>query len=152
MAMMKTTVRCENCGRTNRIPAAADGRPKCGNCGAPLPWIVEAGDSDFTDIVERSPMVVLVDMWAPWCGPCRTVTPVLELLAREHAGTVKLVKVNVDDAPGLSQRFSVRAVPTLMVMYRGEVTASQPGAAPAPALRAWLQQAMAGISTSQQSS
>ena len=146
--MTVTTVKCDTCGRTNRIPAVADGRPKCGNCGAPLPWIVEAGDSDFADIVERSPMVVLVDLWAPWCGPCRMVSPVLEQLAHEFAGTVKLAKVNVDTAPGLSQRFSVRAVPTLMVVHHGEVIAEQPGAAPAPALRAWLQQAMAGITTS----
>ena len=93
-------------------------------------------------------MVVLVDMWAPWCGPCRMVSPVLEQLAHEFAGSVKLAKVNVDTAPGLSQRFSIRAVPTLMVVHRGEVIAEQPGAAPAPALRVWLQRAMAGITTS----
>jgi thioredoxin 2 len=87
-------------------------------------------------------MPVLVDLWAAWCGPCRMVSPALEQLARERAGQVKLVKVDVDKAPGLSQRFDVKAVPTLLVLKDGEVLARQSGAAPANVLRDWLDRAL----------
>jgi thioredoxin 2 len=136
------TVTCENCGRVNRVPAAAPGKPRCGNCKEFLPWIVDAGDDDFAEIAERATVPVLVDLWATWCGPCRMVSPALEQLAKEKAGQLKLVKVDVDRAPRLAQRFSIRAVPTLMVLDRGEVIARQPGAAPLNALRSWLNNAL----------
>jgi thioredoxin 2 len=135
-------VSCENCGRRNRVPAAATGIPRCGNCHKPLPWIVDAGDEDFAEVAERASVPVLVDLWAPWCGPCRMVSPALAQLAGEMAGRVKLVKVNVDQAPKLQQRYGVQAIPTLMVLRNGQVAARQAGAAPAPALRAWLEQAL----------
>ena len=135
-------VRCENCGRRNRVPATATGTPHCGNCHKPLPWTVDAGDEDFAEVAEQASVPVLVDLWAPWCGPCRMVSPALAQLAGELAGRVKLVKVNVDEAPMLQQRFGVQAIPTLMVLRKGQVIARQAGAAPAPALRAWLEQAL----------
>ena len=135
-------VRCENCGRRNRVPAAATGTPRCGNCHQPLPWIVDAGDEDFTEVAEQASVPVLVDLWAPWCGPCRMVSPALAQLAGEMAGRLKLVKVNVDQAPKLQQRLGVQAIPTLMVLRTGQMIARQAGAAPAPALRAWLEQAL----------
>ena len=138
-------VTCENCGRVNRVPAAARGRPRCGNCKAFLPWIADAGDEDFAQIAEQATVPVLVDLWAAWCGPCRMVSPALEQLAREKAGELKLVKVDIERAPKLAQRFSVQAVPTLMVLYRGEVIARQPGAAPLDVLRGWLNDAIARI-------
>ncbi|MHA6795482.1 thioredoxin [Pseudonocardia bannensis] len=137
-----SVVTCPHCGRKNRVPAAAEGVPKCGNCHNPLPWIVDAGDDDFAEVVERSSIPVVVDLWATWCGPCRMVSPALEQLATERAGQIKLVKVDVDTAPRLSQRFEVRAVPTLMVVRDGQVIARQPGAAPVPVLRAWLDEAL----------
>lgn len=87
-------------------------------------------------------MPALIDFWAEWCGPCRLVSPVLDQLATEKAGRIKLVKVDVDKAPGLSARFAVQAIPTLMVIVSGMVIARQAGAAPAPALRTWLEQAL----------
>jgi thioredoxin 2 len=105
--------------------------------------VVDAGDADFAEIAEQATVFVLVDLWAPWCGPCRMVSPALEQLARERAGQLKLVKVDVDTAPQLSQRFDVRAVPTLLVLHQGEVIARQPGAAPAPVLREWVDSAIA---------
>jgi thioredoxin 2 len=135
-------VSCANCGKRNRVPAAADGVPQCGNCHRPLPWIVDAGDDDFAEVAEHSPVPVLVDLWATWCGPCRMVSPALERVATDRAGDLKLVKVDVDSAPRLSQRFEVRAVPTLMVLRNGQVLARQPGAAPEPALRSWLDGAL----------
>ena len=136
-------VTCPNCQRRNRVPAAAEGTPRCGNCQRPLPWIVDAGDNDFAEFVEQASLPVLVDLWAPWCGPCRMVSPVLERLATEKAGQIKLVKVNADEAPELSQRFEVRSIPTLLVLRRGQVVATQIGAAPASALRPWLEGALA---------
>jgi len=135
-------ITCSHCSKKNRVPAVADSIPKCGNCHHPLPWIVDAGDDDFAEVAERAPVPVLADLWATWCGPCRMVSPALERLATERAGKLKLVKVDVDRAPRLSQRFEVRAVPTLMVLRNGEVLARQPGAAPEPALRSWLDQAL----------
>ncbi|MDT7726595.1 MAG: thioredoxin 2 [Actinomycetota bacterium] len=148
--MKTTTVVCEHCGHTNRLPVAAAGKPKCGNCHEPLPWVVDAGDDDFGEAAEKATMPVLVDLWATWCGPCRMVSPVLAQLARERAGKVKLVKVDVDKAPRLSQRFEVQAVPTLMVLRDGEVIARQSGAAPANVLRDWLDHALAPHSTTQE--
>ena len=139
--MPASLVRCPHCGRRNRVPATAAGTPRCGNCHRPLPWIVDAGDEDFAEVAERAPVPVLIDLWAPWCGPCRMVSPALEQLATEMAW-LKLVKVNVDESPKLQQRFGVQAIPTLMVLRDGQVAARQAGAAPAPALRAWLEQTL----------
>lgn len=136
-------VTCPNCGRGNRVPAAAEGRPRCGSCKAPLPWIADAGDDDFAEIAERAAPYVVVDLWAAWCAPCRMVSPVLDRVARDLAGQVKLVKVDLDRAPRLVQRFEVQAVPTLLVLHRGQVIARQAGAAPAPALRSWVETAIA---------
>jgi thioredoxin 2 len=137
-----STIACPHCGKRNRVPVSAGSVPKCGNCHERLPWIADAGDDDFAEVAERAPVPVLVDLWATWCGPCRMVSPALERLATERAGELKLVKVDVDQAPRLSQRFEVRAVPTLMVLRNGEVLARQPGAAPEPVLRNWLDQAL----------
>jgi len=133
---------CPNCGRKNRVPAIAEGIPQCGNCHKPLPWIADAGDDDFADVAEGADILVLVDMWATWCSPCRQVSPALERVARDRAGQVKLVKVDVDKAPKLSERFTIQAVPTLILMRDGQVVARRAGAAPAPALRSWVDEAL----------
>src|SRR5260370_3407044 len=141
--MAADLVTCPNCGRRNRVPAAATGTPRCGNCHKPLPWIVDAGDDDFAEVAERASVPALIDLWAPWCGPCRMVSPALEQLATEMAGPLKLVKGNVDESPKLQQRLGVHAITTLLVLRGGAVTARQTGAAPAAALRTWLEQAPA---------
>jgi len=131
-------VECSHCGRRNRVPASATGKPRCAQCQQWLPWIVDAGDGDYTAVVENSSVPVLVDLWAPWCGPCRMVSPALEQVASERAGALKLVKVNVDKAPQISQRFEVQAVPTLLITDKGNVLARRAGAAPVAALRMWV--------------
>ncbi len=145
--MSTRVIQCPNCGKKNRVPAAATGTPRCGNCHQPLPWVADASDDDFAEVAENSTIPVLVDLWAPWCAPCRMVSPALEQVAKEYAGRVKLVKVDVDQSPRLSQRFSVQAVPTLLVLRGGEVVSRQAGAAPVPALRSWVDRALASMSS-----
>jgi len=96
-------------------------------------------------VVERAKLPVLVDLWAPWCGPCRAVSPALENLAREQAGRIKLVKVNVDESPVTAHRFGVQGIPTLLVLDKGTAVARQVGAAPEAALRQWLDRALDGL-------
>ena len=141
--MTSGQVRCEHCGQVNRVPAAAAGTPRCGQCHQPLPWIADADDTTFAEVADAAKVPVIVDLWAPWCGPCRMVSPALEQLARDLAGRVKLVKVNVDESPQISQRFGAQAIPTLLVLRAGRVAARQTGAAPLPALRAWVDKALA---------
>jgi thioredoxin 2 len=141
--MMRTDViKCPVCGTRNRVPAAASGIPRCGNCHSPLPWVADADDGTFHDVVDASAVPVLVDLWAPWCGPCHLVSPALEKLANEFAGKVKLVKVNVDESPSIQQRFGVQGIPTLLVTDKGDVVARQTGAAPESTLRSWLESAL----------
>ncbi|WNG87586.1 thioredoxin [Mycobacterium sp. ITM-2016-00317] len=142
--MTTTNVKCPHCTTVNRIPAAANGTPGCARCHEPLPWIAVAGDADFAEVAERSKVPVLVDLWAAWCGPCQTVGPALEQLATEHAGELKVVKVDVDTARRTAARFSVQSVPTLLVLADGSVLARQAGAAPVACLRAWLDRALSG--------
>jgi len=141
-AVRRTVVTCLHCGKRNRVPSVADGVPRCGNCHHSLPWIAEAGDDDFATVAERASIPALVDFWATWCGPCRMVSPALEQLATERVGVIKLVKVDVDRAPALGQRFQIQAVPTLLVLRGGEVAARQAGAAPVTVLRRWLDDAL----------
>jgi thioredoxin 2 len=140
-----TVVRCPHCGKNNRIPVAGDGVPRCGNCHQPLPWIVDADDGSFDEVAGRAELPVIVDLSAPWCGPCRAVSPALEQVARELAGRIKLVKVDVDASPTVARRFQVQAVPTLLVLQHGEIVARQAGAAPAAALRAWAERALGDL-------
>ncbi len=131
-------VTCPRCGRRNRVPAAANGVPRCGNCHQPLPWITSADDDSFAEVVDAARLPVLVDLWAVWCGPCQVVSPALEQVARDLAGSVKLAKVDVDASPKTSARFAVQAIPTLLVMQRGEVRARRAGAASASVIRQWV--------------
>jgi thioredoxin 2 len=139
-------VSCTSCGTKNRVPASARGVPKCGKCQSALPWVTEAGDDDFDTVAIGSTVPVLVDLWAEWCPPCRMVSPALDQLAKERAGHLKLVKVDVDRAPGLARRYDARSIPTLLIIDGGEVVSRQVGALPAHALKAWVDGALSGTS------
>jgi thioredoxin 2 len=144
-AVASRTVTCLHCGRRNRVPDSAVGAPRCGNCHQPLPWIVDASDGTFAEVAERASVPVVVDLWAPWCGPCRMVSPVLAKVATDLAGRIKLVKVDIDDNPQIARRFEVQAVPTLLVLDHGRVLSRQAGAAPEHILRKWVEEALAGV-------
>jgi thioredoxin 2 len=130
-----STIVCHHCGTPNRIAASERGSPHCGNCGKPLAWVVNADESTF-DVEVRAQPTVVVDLWAPWCGPCRIVSPVLDELARQYAGRLKVVKVNVDDNQGLARRFDAMSIPTLVVLRDGNVADRIVGALPKPQLEA----------------
>ena len=115
---------CPACGATNRVPGdkVAQGlAPVCGKCKTPLPMGKPrpVTDASFAQDVERSPVPVLVDAWAPWCGPCHMIAPVIDQLATELAGRVRVVKLNVDDNPRTAARFDLRSIPTLLVLKDG---------------------------------
>lgn len=132
-----STLVCADCGKKNTIRPSAVGAPHCGHCGKPLPWLINATDATF-DVEAKAAPTVVVDLWAPWCGPCRFVGPILEQLAREHAGRLKVIKVNVDDNMALSRRFDARSIPTMVVLKDGKVVDRIVGAMPKPQLEARL--------------
>jgi thioredoxin 2 len=136
---MADIVICPNCGKRNRVPATAGGVPRCASCHTALPWLTSAGDGDFEEVAGRSTLPVLVDLWAPWCGPCRVVEPGVERAARDLAGRLKAVKVNVDEAPRTAERLGVQGIPTLLVLRQGREVARQVGAIPPPALLRWVE-------------
>jgi thioredoxin 2 len=139
---MAEIVTCSNCGKRNRLPAAARGMARCAACHTALPWLTAASDDDFERVTATS-LPVLVDLWAPWCGPCRVVAPGVERAAQELAGRLKAVKVNVDEAPRVAERFGVQGIPTLLVLRQGREVARQVGAVPPPALVRWAEEVIA---------
>jgi thioredoxin 2 len=141
-AMPARVITCPSCGTRNRVPSAAGGRPQCASCHAALPWIADASDHEFAAAVATS-QLVLVDLWAPWCGPCRMVAPVLESLATRYAGRVKVVKVNVDENPATAARFDARSIPTLVFLKDGQPVQRVVGAQPEPALAAQVERLLA---------
>ncbi len=134
-------VACPGCGARNRIPLSAKGSLRCPKCSTPRPWVVTAGDADFDAAVDGT-LPTLVDLWAPWCGPCRQVSPLLDQLAADRAGRLKLVKVNVDESPRTQARFGVQAIPTLLLFQDGREVGRQQGALPLPRLRDWVDRAV----------
>jgi thioredoxin 2 len=117
---------------------ASEGVPRCANCHNHLPWIVDATPQDFDEAIGAS-VPVLVDFWAPWCGPCRMVSPAVEAAGRDLAGRLKVVKLNVDDAPEISSRYGVQGIPLLVLLRDGHEEDRLVGATPPQQLRAWLE-------------
>lgn len=117
---MNDVLTCAHCGAKNRASSVPTGQvPVCGQCGKNLPWLHDGTDESFDQDIQAS-VPVLVDFWAPWCGPCRIMGPVLEDVARELAGKVRVVKVNVDDNPRAPGRFGVQGIPTMVLFKDGQ--------------------------------
>jgi thioredoxin len=144
---------CPKCGTKNRVDegVAVVRQPVCGKCGAELPEINATAatngkpqvvtDATFSiDVLSASASVpVLMDCWAPWCGPCRMIAPVLDQLAAESAGRYQIVKLNVDENPRTSAQFQIRSIPTMLIFKNGKVVDQIVGAVPKQAIAARLQ-------------
>ncbi|MBL8971505.1 MAG: thioredoxin fold domain-containing protein [Myxococcales bacterium] len=126
----KLYLRCAKCGSINRIPAARlrEG-PRCGRCSGQLSaHPADVDDAGLQKLIESSPVPVLVDFWAPWCGPCRQLAPHVEALALRHAGALIVAKIDTDQHQGFAQALGVRGIPLLCVYKGGELVRRQPGA------------------------
>jgi len=131
-------VKCKSCGAINRIPSdKINLKARCGRCKAPLELAnfsgskpIKVTDANFEMEVMQSPLPILVDCWAPWCGPCRMVSPIVDEIAREMAGSLKVGKLNVDENPGIASRFQIMSIPTLLVFKGGKLVDQIVGAMP----------------------
>jgi thioredoxin 2 len=138
-------IQCMNCGTKNRVPQnRIKDRPLCGKCRKPLPAPkvssnpVMVTDQTFQNEVLSFPGPVLLDCWAPWCGPCKMVAPILDQLAREYAGRAKIAKLNVDQNPMTAARYQVLSIPTLLFFKNGRLINTLPGALQKPKIERQL--------------
>jgi thioredoxin 2 len=126
--MEDSVTTCPQCGAKNRLKAAPPDRvPICGKCKSSLPWVVSGTDISFRKELETS-TPVLVDFWAEWCAPCRMTAPVLEDLARDKAGQIKILKINVDQNPTTAGQYNIRSIPTMMLFKEGRPVETLVGA------------------------
>jgi thioredoxin 2 len=142
-------IQCPACGAKNRVSSSRVERglaAVCGRCKAALPVRVEpieVTDATFVKQVEESPLPVLVDAWAPWCGPCKLIAPVIDQLATELAGKVRVVKLNVDENPRTAARLNISGIPALLVFKGGAEVDRLVGIHPKPEIAQRLQRVMA---------
>ena len=139
-------VTCPECGRKNRLAfERLDAKSRCAQCKHELPPpaapIEVQRSTDFDALIARSALPVVVDYWAPWCGPCRMVAPELEKVAARQAGRVLVIKVNTDALADLGERFRIRSIPTMAVFAGGREVARTSGARPAEDIEAFVEKA-----------
>jgi len=147
--MQPQVIHCPACGTMNRVPREKmeQGRePVCGRCKTPLfasSKPVTVTDATFTAEVEQSPLPVLLDVWADWCGPCRMIAPVMEQLAAEMGGRVRVAKLNVDENPRTAARFSIRGIPAMLVLKAGREVDRMVGVLPKSEIARRLERVLA---------
>ncbi|HNQ77736.1 MAG TPA: thioredoxin [Acidobacteriota bacterium] len=105
-------------------------------------FVIEVNDSNFDSEVTNSSLPVFLDFWAPWCGPCRMVAPVVDELAGEMKGKVKFAKVNIDESPNTASRFGIMSIPTLLVVKGGQIVGQQVGAVPKSTLKSMIENSL----------
>ncbi len=136
----KIHVVCPNCDSVNRLPQSKlEAHPKCGRCGQPLfsAHPVELTDSNFQKHIQRNDIPVLVDFWAPWCGPCRMMAPAMEQAAAQLEPRIRVAKVNTEEARQVAGMYGIQSIPTVIVFRNGVEAARQSGAMDAGSLIAW---------------
>jgi thioredoxin 2 len=132
--MEDSVVSCSQCGAQNRLSTSQQNQvPICGKCRGALPWILAGTDISFRKELETA-VPVLVDFWAGWCSPCRMTAPVLEDIARDKAGQIKVLKIDVDQNPATASQFNIRSIPTLILFKNGKPVETILGAMPKAAL------------------
>jgi len=137
---------CGHCGQINRLPAERVATTaRCGSCHAPFfsGHPIEIDEAGFARQVAHSDVPLLIDVWAPWCGPCRAMAPMFERAAQELEPAVRLLKLNSETAPDLSARLGITGIPTLLLMQRGKELARSAGAMDARGIVAWTQAGLA---------
>jgi thioredoxin 2 len=142
--MSTTVVTCPRCRARNRLQLGRSGQPTCGACRAPLDVMagpLDATDQTFTQLAMEAPVPVLVDVWAPWCGPCRMQAPALEAVAAAQGDRLRVVKLNADENPHTTAALGVQGLPTLLLVRDGKVVARRTGLTPEPHLTTWLREA-----------
>lgn len=137
--MRSYSVKCVNCGKRNRVPAAAEWIPSCSRCETALPWVVTAKDSNFREVVEESPIPVVVEFEGEECIPCSETRSAIEQLAVTLSGEIKFVRISLNKAPDTALRFNVKGLPVIMLMIRDAVIARVAGAFSEASLKEWLE-------------
>jgi thioredoxin 2 len=136
---------CPHCNATNRVPSdKLQAELNCGKCHQPLlaAHPDNLGEAAFNAQLAKSDLPMVVDFWAPWCGPCRTMAPAYEKVSQDMQGKARFVKVNTEDEQGLAAKYNIRSIPTLAVFAGGREIARQPGAMSAPDLARWVSAAL----------